>query len=205
MRLHTSFLISAVILLSTIVSVAAQTEESKKYLIEVVVFENSGPDTSDHEVWNSDRDIEIEIEKPKASTKIMSDETIISHVKSDSLNKYTSELRKSGRYNVLTHVSWLQPATRKSTAPLVPIDKNSILHGHLRFYSKQLLFLELELRFNRSISGNTETTVPSSPTYYHATNYKIKQTRRIKINDIHYFDHPYFGALVKVSRWTKQP
>jgi len=29
---------------------------------------------------------------------------------------------------------------------------------------------------------------------------QMKETRRIKLNELHYFDHPLFGVLMRVTR-----
>ena len=29
---------------------------------------------------------------------------------------------------------------------------------------------------------------------------ELKETRRIKLNEIHYFDHPMYGVILQVSR-----
>ena len=34
-----------------------------------------------------------------------------------------------------------------------------------------------------------------------AGTFNLHEKRRVKLNEVHYFDHPYFGALVRVSRW----
>ena len=31
--------------------------------------------------------------------------------------------------------------------------------------------------------------------------YTLREKRRVKLNELHYFDHPFFGMLVRVSRY----
>ncbi|MCG8324602.1 MAG: peptidoglycan binding protein CsiV [Thiotrichales bacterium] len=33
---------------------------------------------------------------------------------------------------------------------------------------------------------------------------RIRESRKIKLNEVHYFDHPLFGALIQVSRLSKE-
>jgi len=35
--------------------------------------------------------------------------------------------------------------------------------------------------------------------------FRIKESKRVRLNNIYYFDHPLFGALVRISRYTLPP
>ncbi len=196
----------ALILVSlSIVSVFVhpQSADENSYLIEIIVFKNVGPDTSDNELWG--RDTDIELNQPVSTDHSAAHDSMVRFVYKRTLGNLAAEIQASGRYELLKRMAWVQAASSKSEAPTVSIESGNVLAGTLRFYEKQLLFIELDLRFNRPLTSIPGTTVPYSAHVYRTPDFTIKQTRRVKINEIHYFDHPYFGALVKASRWSQTP
>ncbi len=190
-------------MLSSVTSVSAQTDSEKKYLIEVIVFENTGPDSADNELFG--RRIELALDEPTPTGDPLSEKPDFSFVQAGTLGEITADLKRSSRYDLLKQVAWIQPAVNKGDAPKIYVGKQAELTGQVRFYSKKLLFIEVELRFHRPLKSITNITVPYSSRHYQTPVYIIKETRRLKLNNIHYFDHPHFGALVKVSRWSQQP
>ncbi len=84
---------------------------------------------------------------------------------------------------------------------LIPL--NSIIDGSIRIRSGFYLHADTDLSYfkelpaenkilrssEESFTGNTDKTV-----------IKLKETRKIKLNEIHYFDHPMFGVILQVSR-----
>jgi hypothetical protein len=183
--------------------VSAQIDGEKTYLIEVLVFENTGPDSADNELFGRQMEFGLAEPAPTGDPKI--EEPAINFVQTGTLGKIIEDLSNSTRYHLLTQLAWIQPAIDKNDAPVVTIGEQPTLSGQVRFYSKTLLFIELELRFTQPLTNIPRTTVPYSAAYYQTPVYIIRETRRLKLNEIHYFDHPRFGALVKVSRWSQQP
>lgn len=192
-----------VLMLSSVMTVFAQVGSGKPYLVEVIVFENTGPDSADNELFA--RQVELDLDAPTTTSDPQVKRPALSFVQTGTLGKIITDLRNTTRYNLLQQLAWIQPATNKHNAPVVSIREQAILWGRVRLYSKKLLFVELELHFSRPLKNIPNTTVPYSSHNYQTPVYLIKETRRLKLNEIHYFDHPRFGALVKVSRWIQQP
>ena len=69
------------------------------------------------------------------------------------------------------------------------------LDGSLRFYLSRFLILDLNLALREMQSGGIFSGVSEK----NATIYRLNEPRRIKVSETHYFDHPKFGALVRVS------
>ncbi len=83
------------------------------------------------------------------------------------------------------------------------IQLNRVIDGSIRIRSGFYLHADIDLSYfkdlpaenkvlrtsEESFSGNTDKTV-----------IKFKETRKIKLNEIHYFDHPMFGVILQVSR-----
>lgn len=87
-------------------------------------------------------------------------------------------IKNSPDYLPLVFSSWGQRSLPKSTAAIYKISHPNA-KGWIRVYARDLLFIQLDL----DIDG-----------------YRLRQTRRVKLNEKHFFDHPKFGVLMQVSR-----
>jgi hypothetical protein len=186
----------------------AQSADTDWYAIEVVVFENAGPDSSDGELW-TDETLNGDIADAVVPESRPSDDSPI--------NPLVERLRADPRYKVLYHNRWLQDAAaRSSTAParitnapitdsLYPPSPAEQLDGFVRLHRARFLQVEADLAFRPAEStaplptsqpGMPATGVPLHPAYV------LHEKRRVKFDEIHYIDHPKFGMLIMVSKAT---
>ena len=73
------------------------------------------------------------------------------------------------------------------------------LDGTARLYSRRYLHLELDLRWTQSANGDAARSgelLPEST----LRSFRLNETRRMRRDQLHYFDHPRFGVLARVSR-----
>lgn len=125
------------------------------------------------------------------------------------LNQSRGRLDRSPGHRLLLHLSWHQPRMdgrraravrlREPRANLLPGDPTDSpfestvnpepestgverLDGLVRVRASTYLFIDVDAQF---------------PTDYGVA--EIRETRRAKLNETHYFDHPLGGALVRVS------
>jgi len=94
------------------------------------------------------------------------------------LGEQLAALTKSPDYRVAYYYSWGQESLPISEAATVSFSEVD-LSGWVRVYARQLLFANIDLDFN---------------------GYRMREKRRIKLDEQHYFDHPKFGILMQVSR-----
>ena len=82
------------------------------------------------------------------------------------------------KYRILTHTAWGQKAAdyNSSAAKQLAIAGMS---GYVKVFAKQLLFADIKLNFE---------------------GHSISERRRLKLNELHYFDNQGFGVLMRVSR-----
>ena len=94
------------------------------------------------------------------------------------LNKHASSMRFYQKYRILTHTAWGQKAAayNSSAAKQLAIAGMS---GYVKVFAKQLLFADIKLNFE---------------------GHSISERRRLKLNELHYFDNQGFGVLMRVSR-----
>lgn len=93
---------------------------------------------------------------------------------------------------------------------------SSRLTGSVRIYGDQLLFVDMRLHATlprrAPVGGGTGQSRDASatgagdeygrrPLDDGLRSYRIEETRRIKLEEAHYFDHPYIGAVLYVRRY----
>ncbi len=131
-----------------------------------------------------------------------------------------SELKSSSGYRPILHVAWQQPQLTQSQARYVHITKADgaaqagessdglvKVDGVIRIRSSTFLHADVDLfyfvepvsaSFISENAGWQSTEGIQTPVA--AEFAELKETRRMKLNELHYFDHPVFGVFMRVSR-----
>ncbi|BAV33549.1 hypothetical protein SCL_1236 [Sulfuricaulis limicola] len=183
-------LLSIFLVMAPAATLHAAPAATNLYEIEVVVFENRLSGLEGGELWAR------QPEKPANPVKDAPAGTGETPPADSALSAAAAALEKSGRHHVLSHLRWRQTAEAKSVSKPVNIgNATGGLDGSLRFYLSRFLIVEMNLALREMqgggvLSGATENT---------AVVYRLNEPRRIKVSETHYFDHPKFGALVRVS------
>jgi len=110
-------------------------------------------------------------------------------------------LEHSGRYSVLFHRAWRQLAYDKANAVAYPIHSlaengRDSVEGVIKLVRERFLHLDVDVHLMSAAIG-TEVLYSDSPDSQPA--FELIETRRIKSNVLHYFDHPRFGMIAKVT------
>lgn len=175
-------------MLPTTASQAAGTT-GNVYQVEVVVFENRLPSLEGGEIWSHDR---VKTEIADAAEAVDAGAT---PAPNSPLSAAAAALEKSGRHHILAHLLWEQNVDAKSVTKPVKIDDSAgALGGTLRFYLSRFLFVDIDLALKEPAGGTF-----SGGTGQEAPVYRLDDHRRVRIAEINYFDHPKFGALVRVA------
>ena len=183
------------------------------YRVELIVFENLYP-ISDGERWdkypglpdteNSVKLLEADQEDSQTAFQTLDKSKL-------TLTGSYSTLRKSSQYRPLGYLGWQQPALEASEAQSVHVNmvnenNESIVLGNINIRSSLYLHVDLDLAY--SINGESLADLEElGPVIVEEdSNFvtRLTETRRIKLNDIHYFDHPLFGAIVRVVRLNSE-
>jgi hypothetical protein len=171
---------------------AATTSGETNYEVEVLVFENRLPELEGGELWTQDRTQPL---GPEAAGAL----TVGAALPESNLTPAAAALEVDGRHRILTHKRWLQSADAKSTTKLMRINNGTgELDGTFRFYLSRFLHIEVNLAFRELGEPTLYGALESVPGQI----YRIVEQRRIKSKDVHYFDNPKFGALVRVAPIT---
>ncbi len=103
-----------------------------------------------------------------------------------SLKSENTRLRRSRDFRPLLHMAWTQAALEPAEAGWVPVrgqaQDGTRLDGSAKLAVSRYLHIKLELTAEIPDKGE----------------FMLDQSRRMKSGEIHYFDHPEFGALVRV-------
>lgn len=147
------------------------------YDIEVLVFENRQPGLEGGEVWKEPVKEPGDIEGAAVPEGVPEPDS--------TLSRAAAELARDGQHRILAHKRWQQNADAKSeTTPLRLQSPGQELDGTLRFYFSRFLHVELNLTLQDGSGGMA---------------YQLAEHRRVRPQEIYYFDHPKLGALVRVA------
>ena len=106
-----------------------------------------------------------------------------------------AKLRASRNYKPLLHTAWRQAVydqDNETTLHLAP----TALNGDASLYVTRFLHLKLELELAKNSGGAGQST--------DSVVYRLNERRKMRSAELHFFDHPRFGALALISR-TDQP
>lgn len=197
--------------------------QAKDYLIEIVVFSQPS-DGNAEELWNNDttlkkaRNNELRAPRTRAGPPQFYSPVLLS-------NAATAIARRSG-FEVLSHIGWRQSGTAAIESPVIRLPRgntNANLEGWVRIYLKTYIFAELDLTLNNDQVGfragaqstrsnvltnpgtNTDTgpfantTGSATDSLFSNAPFRLREKRRVKFREVHYFDHPRFGVILTVQ------
>jgi hypothetical protein len=78
-----------------------------------------------------------------------------------------------------------------------------IIDGSIRIRSGFYLHADIDLSYFTQLPPENKVLRTSDESFkneFDKTLIKLKETRKIKLNEIHYFDHPMYGVILQVSR-----
>lgn len=222
-RSHTHMRLAGLCLAILLVVPVIVQAADRWYQVEVIVFQNLEPDTN--EDWPltpgyPDIDSTIELNKaPDMSADVLDagEQAMLQEatdnggsasallafaaLKPDqlTLEPLYRRLKRSAGYRPLLYKAWRQPALGRKDAKAIHLmardapESDALrrprIDGWLRLRSSHFLHVDTDLVLyigDLPHAGNAEMV-------------RLTETRRVKLNEVHYLDHPLFGVLVKVS------
>ena len=197
------------------------------YQVEVIVFDRLYPNL-DGEQWQNEefkiRDNMVELQPDTSQAFAYK----ILNASRNRLGGVYRVLKSSSEYRPLYHVSWQQEATDRREARYVHIQKldgdavmpvantteepefleqfnmpKRIVDGSIRIRSAFYLHTDIDLSYFKQLPPENKVIRSSEESFqggFDKTVVNLKETRKIKLNEIHYFDHPMFGVILQVSR-----
>jgi hypothetical protein len=120
------------------------------------------------------------------------------------LSAQARRLEASGDFQILEHIGWHQRVPARNAPQRIYIHKDNELQGYLSvtlgryLHTAATLWLD-PVGFTISPSFTSDGTGPSDLQRPYA---ELKQSRRMRSGELHYFDHPLFGLLVRIDKVT---
>jgi len=111
-------------------------------------------------------------------------------------------LDKLSSYTPISEGGWIQPLkSRGAVTPIIINNQltNELLKGTITLRRRRFLHLDIDLQLSEE-TKLVPAQIDLMDTTQQTTNYRLKQTRRLKTKELHYFDHPRFGLLIKIEK-----
>ncbi len=126
-----------------------------------------------------------------------------------SLTAYYETLRRRGAYQPLLYLAWAQPGYAADAAPVLPVDvfgsAGPGLDGEVSMYRSRFLHLRLDLILQPDQDLPSAATATPYILETELPRFELAQRRRMRSNEIHYFDHPRLGALAVIRPLDEAP
>lgn len=192
-RIIPALLLSMAVAIPTAVPAAADKENT--YNVEVLVFATKLPQLDGDELWTRETTGPVAAAGmdalppgPAAPPNILA--------------AAASDLAKDGRFRILAYYSWIQAADAKSASKPILLSGNRTknpdeLTGTMRLYLSRYLHLDLNLNYQEKTTGDGSWGADTGMIAY-----RISEQRRVKSQETHYFDHPKFGTLIRLTPLT---
>lgn len=142
---------------------------------------------------------------PVDSVEALRDEALKVRVLAPEELKLSNEYRRlvaSRAYEPLVHAGWVLPGLPEQQAKPFDLKTLGVLNptGTVRVHLARFLHITLDLTYQASAGGTaTPTSADGLSEIVVGPKYRLKATRNARSNELHYFDHPAFGVLVRVT------
>ena len=108
------------------------------------------------------------------------------------LHDLVRQLENSGEFEVLEQLAWQQPVPERGNPQPIYVNlSNGELQGHLAVTLGRYLHTQATLWLEPT---------PTAPTSDPAAYAQLDQSQRMRSGELHYFDHPLFGLLVRIDK-----
>lgn len=161
------------------------------YQVEMIVFENldvpNGGETFNHDPGMPNLDKGVFLKSSGEGEGLVPYQAL--PLSRSKMGGVYGALRSSAEYRPIMHVNWQQPSVGRPHVKFVRINRTGVnaeelVDGIVRIRASHLLHADLDLAL---FTGA-------------ANHYRLTQTRKIKLKEVHYFDHPKFGVILLVNR-----
>ena len=119
------------------------------------------------------------------------------------LNTQYRKLTNLAAYRPLLHAGWVQPGLPEDQARPFDLTLLGVANpnGNVRVYLSRFLHVSLDITYQDGTAAEAEAPALGSELreVTLAPRYRLVTERQTRSGELHYFDHPAFGVLVKVT------
>lgn len=99
-----------------------------------------------------------------------------------------NRLKRARDYQPFFYQSWRIPVSSGSISLPIDVSETDVnLNGWIKIQRGHLLHVIADLEYSPAVYGSEQLI------------YRLAEKRRVLLNEVHYLDHPLFGAIVKLS------
>jgi Peptidoglycan-binding protein, CsiV len=183
--------------LSLLFGMSAAADEPRQYDVEIIVFTRHGGDDAERMVQNG-------AAGPQAGTAPAADTFTDLSPSAYTLDRVSNSLSSASGYSVLFHRAWRQLAYDRNHAVEYPVHTSAAngrdsVNGTVTLIRERYLHLDIELALSRA-GTSSATAYPDGQAG--RPQYRLSEQRRIRSSEIHYFDHPQFGVIARVTPYN---
>jgi hypothetical protein len=115
-------------------------------------------------------------------------------------NEYR-RLRALAGYRPLLHAGWVLPGLPEADAEPFDLGSLGVLNprGTVRVHLARFLHITLDLTYQANSAAAAASGADGLDEIVLAPQYRLTATRSARSNELHYFDHPAFGVLVRIT------
>jgi hypothetical protein len=191
-RSRIALLATALVLAVLAGNAPAQTPTPRVYNVEIIVFRNlSG--TGGVEDWTA-RPVARGPDRPESPVTGRFVQSL--PASAFKLGTVAARLRNSSNYQPIAHFAWQQTASSWGSRAGFTIAKLAGnvpgLSGIIYLESGQLLHLGMALEYSTSNPPAGLSAAPGTP-------FMLSESRRVKVDELQYYDHPAFGLVALVT------
>jgi hypothetical protein len=107
-------------------------------------------------------------------------------------------------YHPLLHTGWVQPGLPENQAKPFDLGQLGVVNprGSVRVYLSRFLHVSLDLAYQEAAAPELPSAATAGNDLREVTfarRYRLTAERQVRSGELHYFDHPVFGVLVKIT------
>lgn len=200
-KLFIPILISMASLILILAPKTLQAQELPRYQVEVIVFEVGAIRGWTEEHWPAIEE-PLSLEGSVRAKSLPSSQFLLSNV--------AEKLSPQKGYRILTHQSWRVYGHSERRATPIKIENfpasahQTKLLGTMTFHKSRFAHVRLNLQIERAIPNRVKEDfanynkkdILDLPQHWR---FEINESRRIRPSELHYIDHPLFGAIIRIK------
>ena len=181
-------------IISTQISADTDTTDSNPYQVNIIIFEHISSQALNSEIWLAVTDLP-DLENSIEPQLLESEDSQLQIEN----RRFSRKIAQKNNYKVLLNIAWQQeiPVTRHGKPIHISGDKidGTITINRDRYFDiKTNLILTEPISYLNTISPGNYSDIPNNE----FTSFQMKQTRRMRSNELNYIDQPLFGMLIKI-------
>ncbi len=195
-------------LLLTCLMMLTSLQASAGYVVEMVVFEPTTTQGWLDEYWPL---LPAKIDTPEKNTLLganANNRRLLSEGQF-SLKETAKNLTSTGAYRITAHTAWSQPSELHESAYNNQLPDNLSRTGlpiqaNIKLYKQKFEHIDIEIQLERAIPKGLISEFAQKHNLSVSDvgdnwRFRLQESRKIKLTELQYFDHPMFGILLIVK------